>query len=694
MESQKDVILSNAMLLQNVDTEKFFRKCREYAREFSLELYKGVNSKEKFLKRVNYYFDYIKNLNNDGNLQDNSYNSRFNKRKVFSYRETLRRVIIRSFYLFHSIKHSKEDENLSKVGEDSFEKLKADRFSLEMSDHIAILEIICLKAHNDKSNLIRLHVKNFELLQSRELLCKEIYNLIDSGRWYFPIVNFMLTDKRNFPFVNSPLLFEKLAFFGPIHAKSLEEIVELKDGKFFDDTIKVLRQLRSYMENVDLFKKFYKKNISRDFKRGNFNVFKHNVRNLFTKLKRTNDVKEPLPRDTAIIQLGRHVKMCYRKKMIDNYYLNDVAYIIICQHPSLKRTFENLLLKEKDFKELERWKSIHIDNDPFPRYFPLEDKINDDLYAENSNYLSLPSNITVKICLSNDEITEAITAINEANEKGFTIVGFDCEWSPFCVNQNVSLIQVSLNNTCFIIDASYGDHELVVKLGLQPKGDIVELLKTFYNVDALCCPTHTCCLTEVIKRFNIANSNIFNNDSNVEQVGNIEFIIPHWKDFFNQFNSNENSKKNKDNDNENIHQNNEDISLDNDKIQDDNILDIENVSQDKKSIKEKETKKENEKEKLTDAKKFDMAISCTGLSKLCKLILGKELEKTEQCSVWDRRPLRISQIRYAALDAEASRMIFLKLEEWGKELNIDVEKIVLDCPKFTLRRSKFFSVDF
>ncbi|CAM9318210.1 unnamed protein product [Ectocarpus sp. 12 AP-2014] len=49
------------------------------------------------------------------------------------------------------------------------------------------------------------------------------------------------------------------------------------------------------------------------------------------------------------------------------------------------------------------------------------------------------------------------------------------------------------------------------------------------------------------------------------------------------------------------------------------------------------------------------------LSRLCNLVLGKPLDKSEQCSDWGNRPLSGRQKRYAALDARATLLVHREL---------------------------------
>ena len=60
-----------------------------------------------------------------------------------------------------------------------------------------------------------------------------------------------------------------------------------------------------------------------------------------------------------------------------------------------------------------------------------------------------------------------------------------------------------------------------------------------------------------------------------------------------------------------------------------------------------------------------------GLAALAKCLLGKPLDKRPQCSDWDRRPLRESQMTYAALDALVLILIYDELDKRIKDLGLE-----------------------
>lgn len=73
------------------------------------------------------------------------------------------------------------------------------------------------------------------------------------------------------------------------------------------------------------------------------------------------------------------------------------------------------------------------------------------------------------------------------------------------------------------------------------------------------------------------------------------------------------------------------------------------------------------------------------LTSLVQACFGLPLEKSEQCSNWELRPLRDTQIQYAALDAHVLIEIYYFLQKKCLEQQIDFEEI---CNEVTLERKK------
>ncbi|VDO44477.1 unnamed protein product [Brugia timori] len=78
---------------------------------------------------------------------------------------------------------------------------------------------------------------------------------------------------------------------------------------------------------------------------------------------------------------------------------------------------------------------------------------------------------------------------------------------------------------------------------------------------------------------------------------------------------------------------------------------------------------------MKDVEENPLLKEIRGLSALCERVLGKPLDKTEQCSVWDRRPLRDLQLRYAALDAYCMLMLYEKCVDWASRLDLSIREI-------------------
>ncbi|XP_054712666.1 exonuclease mut-7 homolog isoform X2 [Uloborus diversus] len=73
------------------------------------------------------------------------------------------------------------------------------------------------------------------------------------------------------------------------------------------------------------------------------------------------------------------------------------------------------------------------------------------------------------------------------------------------------------------------------------------------------------------------------------------------------------------------------------------------------------------------------AVESKGLSQLCYNMLGRPLNKNEQFSDWEKRPLRLSQKVYAALDAYCLLLIYEKLFHAFQREHLSFDEVLESC---------------
>ena len=68
-----------------------------------------------------------------------------------------------------------------------------------------------------------------------------------------------------------------------------------------------------------------------------------------------------------------------------------------------------------------------------------------------------------------------------------------------------------------------------------------------------------------------------------------------------------------------------------------------------------------------------------GLSKLCSRLISKKVDKSEQCSDWASRPLKASQMTYAALDAAVLLALLAPIAQESGVCRCETEECVQSC---------------
>lgn len=200
-------------------------------------------------------------------------------------------------------------------------------------------------------------------------------------------------------------------------------------------------------------------------------------------------------------------------------------------------------------------------------------------------------------------------------------IGVDAEWSAYVAPSKATILQMAMTDSVHILDLesqhispqayhaflSYlFDTPQIMKIGFQFGEDLHQLRAAFRNCTSLYKPNNVVCVGKLLMDL-------------LKEIGKSDKAEEIKREFLPFLVEDAGEKESADSSMEEVSGADKSTSAE--------------------SVEGSETEKA-QKEQDANAKQF----ANKGLSYICEKILGRPLDKTEQCSVWDRRPLRNLQV--------------------------------------------------
>ncbi|PAV81078.1 hypothetical protein WR25_24856 [Diploscapter pachys] len=516
-------------------------------------------------------------------------------------------------------------------------------------------------------------------------------NAVESGTICFTPLVFLMNDSIFSKHIKSPSILRQALYLGKLKATTVESFVIHRPQEFRAECREILRQAELASQDLVKFESDYPKNIPLDHverRQMTLRVFRENVNELMKNLRGELTSDQLINVSWAAAAIKKYSAKTYNEKTWKEEQLYDLIWTVLSQRGKLKKFIcEHLEKVCHDYGAAHYWSRIASVSkvDPLTN---IPDSLNFPKEVESINFVTLEQQL--------HGVSEVLQESIRSN--GNVIVGIDAEWSAYLAYSRASILQLAVRNAVFIIDIESKDfegqnqatgnklewfvqwffsHEKIIKIGFQFNEDLSQLRAVMRKCSALYEPKSLYCIGKVVVDLlektemrsdggKIKEELFPNLDNGTFPEISSEFVPPEYLDDDEEFLAYGAAA--------------EPSEFGNHTGADESVESKDGESTDGK---EREKKKEREISKSDDTNKPRRPMESPaqrtiqkGLSSLCFQILGHALDKTEQCSVWNRRPLRPLQIRYAAMDAYCILMLYDKCAEWASRLNVGMEHVL------------------
>ncbi|CAD5210808.1 unnamed protein product [Bursaphelenchus okinawaensis] len=390
-----------------------------------------------------------------------------------------------------------------------------------------------------------------------------------------------------------------------------------------------------------------------------FEEFSDNIGDMMCELRKEMPRCNKISKPWAYVAFSKALQKRYGTGEWGIEHLYDLAFCLIKQRPEMRsHIVKELRERCADPKAAMYWQKFDctLDTERVKMQrlaYSLENRMK--RQPPEGEYLKLPADVDIFFVDNAMKL-----ACIEHNLRGIqrtgrytAVVGLDAEWSAYVLTSRASIIQIAFEKMVCIIDLDQiDDHaaltefmdrlfldENILKIGFHFGEDLVQIRRRLPNCNSLYEPESLICISRVVEKL-ISITTARN--LNPEKFINLEKAKERRMD-------------------DSI------VAADTSVIEDehDDTLPLTPVV------------------KMAE-KKEDSTVKTLGLSALCMALLGGEVNKIEQCSVWDRRPLRNSQLQYAALDAHAMLMLYDSCSRWAQQLGENIDTICAEQERYRI----------